>query len=103
MKSNLKHFNLQEWHQNTHDYKSLCKQILLLEKKLKTYQEQPHLVSGHFIKVFYKTTTCPRQLLLSGSKSGHLIQVRLYIFVSLERLPLLQNDNSSKCAIWGTG
>ena len=44
-------------------------------KKLKTSQEQPHLLSGHFIKVIYKTTTCPRQPLLSGLKSGHLTQI----------------------------
>ena len=33
---------------------------ITMEKKLKTCQEQPHLVSGRFIVVFYKTTTCPR-------------------------------------------
>ena len=43
------------------------------EKKLKTCHEQPHLVSGRFIKVFFKTTTCPRRPLLSGPKSGCLI------------------------------
>ena len=47
-------------------------------KKLKTCQERPHLVSGRFIKVFYKTTTCIRRPLLSGPKSGRLIQVWLY-------------------------
>ena len=57
------------------NFKSLLKQILLWEKKLKACQEQPHLVSDCFIKVFYKTTTCPRQPLLSGPKSVHLIQV----------------------------
>ena len=49
-----------------------------VEKNLKTCQEQPHLVSGHFIKLFHKTTTCPRWPLLSGPKSSHLIQVWLY-------------------------
>ena len=44
-------------------------------KKLKTCQERPHFVSGRFIKVFYKTTTCPRRPLLSGPKSGRLTQV----------------------------
>ena len=29
-------------------------------KKLKTCQEQPHLVNGWFIKMFYKTTICLR-------------------------------------------
>ena len=47
-------------------------------KKLKTCQERPHLLSGCFIKVCYKMTTCPRQPLLSGPKSGHPIQVLLY-------------------------
>ena len=37
--------------------KSLFKQILPWKQKLKVCQEQPHLVSGHFIEVFYKTTT----------------------------------------------
>ena len=46
-------------------------------KKLKTCQGRPHLVSGRFIKVFYKTTTCPRQPLFGGPKSGLLIQVWL--------------------------
>ena len=44
-------------------------------KKPKTYPEQPHLVSGRFMKVFFKTTTCPKQPLSSGSKSGRLVQV----------------------------
>ena len=38
------------------------------EKKLKACQERLHLVSGSFIKVFYKMDTCPRQPLLSGPK-----------------------------------
>ena len=41
-------------------------------KKLKTCQEWPHLLSGCFIKVFYKMATCPRWPLLSGPESGHL-------------------------------
>ena len=41
----------------------------------KVFSEQPHLASGHFMKVFYKTTTCPRQPIMSGHKSGRLIQV----------------------------
>ena len=48
---------------------------IIVGKKLKTSQEQPHLLSGHFIKVIYKTTTYPRQPLLSGLKSGHLTQI----------------------------
>ena len=34
------------------------KQIILCEKKtLKTCQERPDLLGGHFIKMFYKTTS----------------------------------------------
>ena len=33
---------------------------ITMGKKLRTWQGQPHLVSGHFIKVFYKTTTCSK-------------------------------------------
>ena len=44
-------------------------------KKLKTCQERPHLLSGRFIEVFYKATTCPRRSLLNGPKSGPLILV----------------------------
>ena len=43
------------------------------KKTLKNCQEQPHLLSGHFIKMFYRTTTCPRQPPLRGPKSGCLI------------------------------
>ena len=56
-----------------------CKSFKKKTNKLKTCQERPHLLSGRFIKVFYKTTTCPRQPLLSGSESGSLIQVWLHI------------------------
>ena len=35
------------------------------EWKLKTCHKRPDLTSGYFIKVFDKTTTCPRQSLLS--------------------------------------
>ena len=48
---------------------------LTLGKKLKTCQGRLHLVSGHFMKVCYKMTTCPRRPLLSGPKSGCFIQV----------------------------
>ena len=46
-----------------------------IKEKLKICQEQPYLVSGCFIKLFYKTTTCPRQSPLSGPKIGQLILV----------------------------
>ena len=44
----------------------------------KPCHEGPHLLIDRFMKVFYKTTTCPRQPLLLGPKSGHLIQIWLY-------------------------
>ena len=46
-------------------------------KKLTTCQERPDMVCSRFIKMFYKTTTCPTWLLLSGLKSGCLAQVLL--------------------------
>ena len=48
-------------------------------KILKTCSEQSRLVSGCFIKVFRKMTTCPRQLLLSDPKSSYFIQVWMYL------------------------
>ena len=51
-------FNLQEWHQNTKTFISY--KHSLMEKKTKTCQEQPNLVSGRLIQDFYKTTTFPR-------------------------------------------
>ena len=68
MKSNLKNiFNLQKWHQNS-QLQIFIQANINVRKKLQTCQEQPHLVSGHFMKVLYKTTTCPRLPLLSGPK-----------------------------------
>ena len=52
----------------------LCIKDSWWEEKLKTCQEQQGFVCGHFMKVFYKTTTCPKRPLLSGPKIGHLIQ-----------------------------
>ena len=54
--------------------KSLFKQTLLWKKKLKAFQERTHLLSGQFIKVFYKTATYSIQTLLSGPESGRLIK-----------------------------
>ena len=51
--------NLQEWHKNTHNRKSLFTMTRLLWGKVKPYLKWPHLVSGRFKKVFYKRTTCP--------------------------------------------
>ena len=64
-----------------HNCKSIFKQLLPWIEKLQTCQTQPHLVSGHFMKVFHKTTTCPRWPPLSGPKSGCLIQVWLHIYI----------------------
>ena len=69
-------YNLQEWHQNTKFFISY--KTFTVGKITKTCQEQPNLVSGRLIQVFYKTTTFPRWPLLSGPKSGCLIQVWLY-------------------------
>ena len=44
-------------------------------KKAKTCQDRPNFVSGHFIQAIYKMTTFPRQPLLSGPRSGCLMQV----------------------------
>ena len=40
------------------------------------------MVCGRLIQVFYKTTTFARRPLLSGPKSGRLIQVLLYTLVT---------------------
>ena len=69
--------SLQDWHQNMQNYKSLFQQIFIVYKtfrvgkKLKICQDQPDLIFGHFIKVFYKTTTCPRRSLLIGEWSSY--------------------------------
>ena len=47
---------------------------IAVEKKLKAFQERPDLLSGQFIKVFYKTATYSIQPLLSGPESGCLIK-----------------------------
>ena len=44
----------------------------------KTCHERPNLACDRFIKVLYKTLTCLRRPLLSGPKSGCLIQVSRY-------------------------
>ena len=44
----------------------------LCREKTKPWLEQKHLASGHFMKLFYKITTCPRWALLSGPKVGAL-------------------------------
>ena len=75
MNSDLKHFQSSRTAQKCAIANLLSKQILPWEKKLKTCQGRPHLLSDRFIRAFYKTTTCPRRSLLSGTKSGRLLQV----------------------------
>ena len=55
--------------------RAMAKANITTGKILKTCQERPHLLSGCFIEVFYTTTAYPRRPLLSGPKSGRLIQV----------------------------
>ena len=57
------------------------------KKKLKTCQEQPDFVCDCFKKMFNKTTTCPKQPLLRGLKSGSLIKkknLKLCILIQKE-------------------
>ena len=46
--------------------------------KKENCSERPHLASRCLVKVFYKTTTCSRQLPLSGPKSGCFIYIWRY-------------------------
>ena len=71
-KRKSKHFYLQELHQNA-QLQVIIQANITVGKKTKNLLERPHLLSGLFIKVFYKTTTCPRLPLLSVPKSGRLI------------------------------
>ena len=49
-------------------------------KKTKTCQERPNLVCDYLIQVFYKMAMFPRRPLLSGPKSGCLIQMMSAFF-----------------------
>ena len=62
---------------------------VIVGKKRKNCQERPHLVSGRFIKVFYKTTTCQRRPVLSGPKS-------LSFYTGLTVLGMPNNANNAK-------
>ena len=75
--------NLQAWHKNMQNGKSLFmwRHSLWGKKTQKTCQEWKHWASGHFMKLFYKTTTCTRRPLLSILKSGCLIQAWLYFWI----------------------
>ena len=71
----------------TQNCRSLFQQIFVCKtftvgKKIKACQEQSDLVCGRFIKVFFKTTTCPRRPFFTGPKSGRLIQVWQYLSLS---------------------
>ena len=50
-------FNLKEWHQNA-QLQIFFQANITVGKRLKICQGWPHLRSGRFIRVFYKTTTC---------------------------------------------
>ena len=49
-------------------------------KKTKTCQERPNLVCDYLIQAFYKMAMFPRRPLLSGPKSGCLIQMMSAFF-----------------------
>ena len=77
--------NYQEPHQKMQNCTSLFQQIFTVYKifpvGIKTKNLPRKTRFGLcFIKVFYKTITCPRQLLLSVPKSGHLIHVCGHVF-----------------------
>ena len=80
MKSNTKHFQSLRMAPKHAELQIFIQANITVEKKLETCHEQPHLDSGRFIKVFYKTTTCPQPPLLSSPISSRLIQVSLYFF-----------------------
>ena len=72
MKSNLKIFLIFKNGTKTCAIANLySSKYCCVKKKLKTCQEQPHLVSDHVIMVFYKTTTWPRQTLLKLCSRSH--------------------------------
>ena len=75
VKSNLEHFQSLRMTLKHAQLQIFIQANITVGKKQKTCQERPHLVNGRFIKVFYKTTTCPRRALLNGPNSSRLIQV----------------------------
>ena len=60
---------------NLYSRKDFTLRHSLWEKKQKLAQNDHIWLVVNFMKVFYRATSCPRQSLLSGSKSGFLIQV----------------------------
>ena len=69
----------------TFKMKSNLKTFLILKNDTKTCVItnliQANIVVGHFIKLFDKTTTCPRQPLSNGPKSGRLIYTGLTVLL----------------------
>ena len=72
MKSNLKHFPSLRMAPKHAQLQIFIQANITVRKKTETWQERPHLVSGRFIEVFYKTTIYPRQPLSHGPKSSRL-------------------------------
>ena len=84
IKSNSKHFKSSSMAQKHAKWQIFIhvKTFTLGEKNpQKTCQEWKHWASGHFMKLFYKTTTRTRRPLLSILKSGCLIQAWLYFWI----------------------
>lgn len=82
-KSNTKHFRssrMAKTCKTGNDVKIYSLQNILsgMRGGPKTCSEWQHLARGHFLKVFSKTTACPRRPLLSG----HRIQLWLYVNVN---------------------
>ena len=67
-------FYFQEWHQNA-QLQIFIQANSTMGTITKSLQKRSHLLSGCFIKVFYKMTACPRRPLFSGPKGGCLIHV----------------------------
>ena len=84
-----------EWHQNAQS-EIFIQANITVGKKLKTCRERPHLLSGRFIKLFYKTATYPRQPLLSGLKRGRLMQVSLKKGKQVKKCLTHQDQSSQK-------
>ena len=91
--------NLQEKHQNTEIPNLYSSKSLFFTKhsqwgiKTKNLPKTIRLVCGHFIKVFYKTTTCPRQPLLSGPKGGCLW---LYVIINTLKSNKVAKEKSAE-------
>ena len=82
--------NLQEWDQNPRNCKSLFQQIFIVYKtftvgiKIKNLPGTIRSCLWLLYKDVYKTTTCPIEPLLTGSKSSCLLQVLLHLGSSIK-------------------